>query len=212
MWAAFLGDLSGPGGSGECQHVSHARLVAVEGCDVEHVAVCAHADRLHLPVAGQRGRVGGAAGAEDLEGSRAVSGERAPHRPGPPPLASAAQAERPEDKSEPEVPPASCTSLPARPGRAPAGGQGLLAPGWGWDLQENLGQVVALGGQLLQAPVWTLCACPVPGAEAVGSRYSTIQPCAQSPRSVSSQSRAWAPGPLHKDPNVLASTAPWAWV
>lgn len=30
---------------------SHARLVTVEGCDVEHVAVCAHTDRLHLAIA-----------------------------------------------------------------------------------------------------------------------------------------------------------------
>lgn len=58
-----------PWRSGSARCVSDARLVAVEGRDVEHVAVCAHADRLHLPVAGQRGRVGGAAGAEDLEGS-----------------------------------------------------------------------------------------------------------------------------------------------
>lgn len=30
---------------------SHARLVTVEGCNVEHIAVCAHTDRLHLSVA-----------------------------------------------------------------------------------------------------------------------------------------------------------------
>jgi hypothetical protein len=33
--------------------MSHACLVTVEGRDVEHVAVCAHANRLHLPIAGQ---------------------------------------------------------------------------------------------------------------------------------------------------------------
>lgn len=44
-----------PGWAGECLGAaSHACFVAVEGCDVEHVAVCAHTDRLHLPVAGQR--------------------------------------------------------------------------------------------------------------------------------------------------------------
>lgn len=30
---------------------SHARLVTVEGCDMEHVAVCAHTDGFHLSVA-----------------------------------------------------------------------------------------------------------------------------------------------------------------
>lgn len=30
---------------------SHARLVTVEGRDVEHVAMCAHTDRLHLAIA-----------------------------------------------------------------------------------------------------------------------------------------------------------------
>lgn len=61
------GVLSGPG-------VSDARLVAVEGRDVEHVAVRAHPHGLHLPVAGQRGRVRGAARAEDLEGAAGQSG------------------------------------------------------------------------------------------------------------------------------------------
>lgn len=71
------GVLSGPG-------VSDARLVAVEGRDVEHVAVCAHPHGLHLPVAGQRGRVRGAARAEDLEGAAGQSGR------GRPPAASRA--------------------------------------------------------------------------------------------------------------------------
>lgn len=66
---------------------SDARLVAVEGRDVEHVAVRAHSHRLHLPVAGQRGRVRGAAGAEDLEDEGgAVSRARVPAAPGPHPL------------------------------------------------------------------------------------------------------------------------------
>ena len=53
---------------------SDARLVAVEGRDVEHVAVRAHAHGLHLPVAGQRRRVRGAARAEDLEGEQRAAG------------------------------------------------------------------------------------------------------------------------------------------
>lgn len=73
------GVLSGPG-------VSDARLVAVEGRDVEHVAVRAHPHGLHLPVAGQRGRVRGAARAEDLEGAAGQSGR------GRPPAASRAGA------------------------------------------------------------------------------------------------------------------------
>lgn len=60
---------AGPAGS---RAVSDARLVAVEGRDVEHVAVRAHADRLHLPVARQRRRVRGAARAEDLPAAAAV--------------------------------------------------------------------------------------------------------------------------------------------
>lgn len=44
-----------------------AGLVAVEGCDVKHVAVCANPDGLHLAIPRQRGRMGGAAGAEDLK-------------------------------------------------------------------------------------------------------------------------------------------------
>ena len=49
---------------------SDAGLVAVEGCDMKHVAVCAHPDGLHLAVSGQRSRMGGAARAEDLKGHR----------------------------------------------------------------------------------------------------------------------------------------------
>lgn len=45
---------------------SDAGLVTVEGCDVEHVAVCANPDRLHLSVSGQGSRVGGAARAKNL--------------------------------------------------------------------------------------------------------------------------------------------------
>lgn len=52
---AFGGDLG-----------SDAGLVAVEGRDVEHVAVCADSDGLHLAITGQRCRMGGAARAEDL--------------------------------------------------------------------------------------------------------------------------------------------------
>lgn len=46
---------------------SDAGLVTVEGCDVEHVAVCANPDRLHLSVSGQGSRVGGAARAKNLK-------------------------------------------------------------------------------------------------------------------------------------------------
>lgn len=46
---------------------SDAGLVAVEGCDVKHVAVCANPDWLHLTVSGQRSRMGGAAGAKNLK-------------------------------------------------------------------------------------------------------------------------------------------------
>lgn len=46
---------------------SDAGLVAVEGCDVKHVAVCANPDGLHLTVSGQRSRMGGAAGAKNLK-------------------------------------------------------------------------------------------------------------------------------------------------
>lgn len=44
-----------------------AGLVAVEGRDVKHVAVCANPDGLHLAVPGQRSRMGGTARAEDLK-------------------------------------------------------------------------------------------------------------------------------------------------
>lgn len=46
---------------------SDARLVTVEGRDMEHVAVCADPDRLHLTVSRQRSRMGRAARAEDLK-------------------------------------------------------------------------------------------------------------------------------------------------
>lgn len=46
---------------------SDACLVAVEGCDVKHVAVRANPDRLHLTISGQRSRMRGAARAEDLK-------------------------------------------------------------------------------------------------------------------------------------------------
>lgn len=46
---------------------SYASFVAVEGCDMKHVAVCAHSDGLHLAISRQWSRVGGAARAEDLK-------------------------------------------------------------------------------------------------------------------------------------------------
>lgn len=46
---------------------SDAGLVAVEGRDVKHVAVCANPDGLHLAISGQRSGMGGAARAEDLK-------------------------------------------------------------------------------------------------------------------------------------------------
>lgn len=46
---------------------SDAGLVAVEGRDVKHVAMCANPDGFHLTVSGQRGRMGGAARAKDLK-------------------------------------------------------------------------------------------------------------------------------------------------
>lgn len=44
-----------------------AGLVAVEGRDMKHVAVCANPDGLHLAIPGQRSRMGRAARAEDLK-------------------------------------------------------------------------------------------------------------------------------------------------
>lgn len=46
---------------------SDAGLVAVEGRDVKHVAVCANPDGFHLTISGQRSRMGGAARAKDLK-------------------------------------------------------------------------------------------------------------------------------------------------
>lgn len=46
---------------------SDASLVAVEGRDMKHVAVCANPDRFHLTVSGQGSRMGGAARAKDLK-------------------------------------------------------------------------------------------------------------------------------------------------
>lgn len=46
---------------------SDARLVAVEGRNVKHVAMCANPDGFHLTISGQRGRMGGAARAKDLK-------------------------------------------------------------------------------------------------------------------------------------------------
>lgn len=46
---------------------SDAGLVAVEGRDMKHVAVCADPDRLHLAISRQRSRMGRAARAEDLK-------------------------------------------------------------------------------------------------------------------------------------------------
>lgn len=51
---------------------SDARLVTVEGRDMEHVAVCADPDRLHLTVSRQRSRMGRAARAEDLSTASTV--------------------------------------------------------------------------------------------------------------------------------------------
>lgn len=49
-----------------------AGLVAVEGCDVKHVAVCANPNGLHLAIPGQRSRMGRAARAEDLSTASTV--------------------------------------------------------------------------------------------------------------------------------------------
>lgn len=49
---------------------SNAGLVAVEGGDMKHVAVCTHSDGLHLAIPRQWSRMGGAARAEDLKGHR----------------------------------------------------------------------------------------------------------------------------------------------
>ena len=103
---------AGPAGS---RAVSDARLVAVEGRDVEHVAVRAHADRLHLPVARQRRRVRGAARAEDLEGGSARPSERAGALRNPAPRRDGRQGR--EQSPEPPGRPA-CTSLPPGPGGA----------------------------------------------------------------------------------------------
>lgn len=46
---------------------SDASLVAVEGRDMKHVAVCADPDGFHLTISGQRSRMGGAARAKDLK-------------------------------------------------------------------------------------------------------------------------------------------------
>lgn len=62
LWLCALGDEQG----------SDAGLVAVEGCDVKHVAVCANPDGLHLTIPGQRSRMGGAAWAEDLSTASTV--------------------------------------------------------------------------------------------------------------------------------------------
>lgn len=51
---------------------SDAGLVAVEWCDVKHVAVRADSHRLHLAIPGQRSRMGGAARAENLSTASTV--------------------------------------------------------------------------------------------------------------------------------------------
>lgn len=52
--------------------VLDAGLVAVEGRDMKHVAVCADPDGFHLAVPGQRSRMGGAARAKDLSTASTV--------------------------------------------------------------------------------------------------------------------------------------------
>lgn len=203
---------------------SDARLVAVEGRDVEHVAVRAHPDGLHLPVARQRRRVRGAAGAEDLklEGWAVGAASQGPQQPRTLCLAS------------PDLGPAEALPTPVSlsPGRAAVAGL-CRSPVCHRDLQKNLVQVTVPGGQAHgggSSPTQTLfpCTSPAlkwPGATPLGpgglgassphpgpgqSRAQGSGTSARRPQRPCQGHLSWLPDPVHSPPGRLTASAPGA--